>query len=162
MGICCIITIPPCIDCPVLYVVIIFVGLISLWFLFLTLDHVYVDAALLYLLFHCIYTLWLWLIRQVSWFIFVNGYIHVKFIIKLAFLAAWLCLTYCCCGSCRCCDEFISSSQPALIDFFFAYRSGDIFRAERLRSISLMIACCVSFDAGIPISPLRMHSSQPT
>jgi len=82
--------------------------------------------------------------------------------IKLAFFAAWLCLTYCCCGYCRCCDEFISSSQPALIDFFFAYRSGDIFRAERLRSISLMIACCVSFDAGIPIPPLRMHSSQPT
>jgi hypothetical protein len=95
-----------------------FCGLISLWFLFLTLDQENVDAALLYPLFHCIYTLWLRLIRQV-WFIFVNGYIHVKFIIKLAFLAAWLCLTYCCCDYCRCCDEFIASSRPALIDFIF-------------------------------------------
>jgi hypothetical protein len=99
MGIRCIIM-PSCIDCLVLYIVIVFVGLIYLCFLFLTLDQEYVDAALLYPLFHC-----------------VNGYIHVKFIVKLDFLAAWLCLTYCCCGYCRCCDEFISSSRPNVIDF---------------------------------------------
>jgi hypothetical protein len=58
---------PPCIDCLVLYIVIIFVGLICLWFLILTLDQEYVDAAMF------IHTLWLRLIRQV-WFIFVNGY----------------------------------------------------------------------------------------
>ena len=49
--------------------------------------------------------------------------------------------------------------------FISAYHSGDMYRAERLRSNKLMIACCVSFDAGIPISPLRMQSShwpQPT
>jgi hypothetical protein len=68
----------PCIDCLVLYIVIVFVGLICLWFLFLTLDQEYVDAAMLYRLFHCIYTLQFWLIRRV-WFIFVNGYIHVNF-----------------------------------------------------------------------------------
>ena len=45
----------PCIDCLVLYIVIVFVGLICLCFLFLTLDQEYVDAALLYPLFHCIY-----------------------------------------------------------------------------------------------------------
>jgi hypothetical protein len=69
---------PPCIDCLVLYIVIVFVGLICLWLLFLTLDLEYVDAAMLYPLFHCIYTLQFWLIRQV-WFVFVNGYIHVNF-----------------------------------------------------------------------------------
>jgi hypothetical protein len=125
---------PPCIDCLVLYIVIVFVGLICLWFLFLTLDQKYVDAAMLYPLFHCIYTLQFWLIRQV-WFIFVNGYIHVKFIIKLDFLAVWLCLTYCCCGYCRCCDEFISSSQPDLIDFILHIILEILYRAERLRSI---------------------------
>ena len=48
---------PPCIDCLVLYIVIVFVGLICLWFLLLTLDQENVDAAMLYPLFDCIYTL---------------------------------------------------------------------------------------------------------
>ena len=56
MGIRCIVM-PQCIDCLVLYIVIVFVDLICFWFLFLTLDHEYVDAAMLYPLFHCIYTL---------------------------------------------------------------------------------------------------------
>jgi hypothetical protein len=36
-----------------------FCGFNLSWFLFLTLDQKYVDAAMLYPVFHCIYTLWL-------------------------------------------------------------------------------------------------------
>jgi hypothetical protein len=110
----------PCIDCLVLYIVIVFC-----WF---NLSLVYipyfrsgirrcsyvVSSISLHLHSSMIY------IRQWSsrYDLHSSMTIYMQtFIIKLAFLAAWLCLTYCCCGYCHCCDEFIWSSHPALINF---------------------------------------------